>query len=142
MMPQEVREFKTFAEVMVANEKRTGTIEELTAMLHTVAAAVRKTGKKGSVSLKLEINCDKNDELALTFQATPSCSVPTPDRRKALIYHNPETGAFTKTDPRQLELLAEQEAERAENDTRLREAGIAKIGRGTVEIDGEVAATG
>jgi hypothetical protein len=131
-MPQEVREFHTFAEVMVANEKRTGTIEELSKMMHDVAAAVRKTGKKGTVSLKIEIACDKNDELALTFQATPSCSLPTPDRRKALIYHNPETNTFTKTDPRQLELLAEQDAERTEREQRLREANIAQLGRGPV----------
>ena len=82
------------------------------------------------MSLKLEIACDKNDELALTFQATPSCSVPKPDRRKALIYHDAETGAFMKTDPRQLELLAEAQAEREDRETALREKGIARIGRG------------
>lgn len=132
MLPTESRVFKSFAEVMVANERRTGTIEELTAMLHEVATAVRKTGKKGSVSLSIEISCDKNDELALMFQATPSKKVPTPDRKKALIYHDAENGVFTKTDPRQLELLAEQEQERNERTRDLTEKGIARIGRGEI----------
>ena len=130
MLPTENREFRTFAEVMVANEKRTGTIEELTKMLHEVATAVRKTGKKGTVTLKVEVECDKNDELALTLRATPSCSVPAPDRRKAMLFHDGERGVFAKTDPRQLELLAEQEAEKASRERELNERGIARIGRG------------
>lgn len=138
MLPTESREFKSFAEVMVANERRTGTIEELTAMLHQVAGAVRRTGKKGTVTLKVEVECDKNDEMALTFRATPSCSAPTPDRKKALIYHDAERGVFMKTDPRQLELLAEQEAEREQRARDLQEKGVAQIGRGPI-IESEVA---
>lgn len=127
--PDDVR-LRTLTALMEANERRCGTIGEATDMMHTLMKAVRATGKKGTLTLKFEIAPDKNDEAALTIHCTPSSSVPTPERRKALIYHDAETASFSKTDPRQLELLAEREEERRERETELREQGIARIGRG------------
>lgn len=123
---------KTFVDVLEANERRLGTIKELTEGLDAVMKASRATGKKASITLKIEVSPDKNDELALTMQADVKTSIPTPERRKALIYHDAESHTFSKTDPRQLELLAEQEAERAEREAELAEKGIAQIGRGPV----------
>lgn len=121
---------RSITALMELNEKRCGTIEEATAMMHTLMAAVRKTGKKGTLSLTFEVSPDKNDELALTINCTPKVNAPTPERRKALVYHNAEELAFSKTDPRQLEMLAEQEAERAERERSLNEANVSRIGRG------------
>lgn len=131
--PQDVR-LRTITALMEANERRCGTIGEATEMLHALMKAVRSTGKKGTLTLKFEVAPDKNDELALTIHCTPTSSVPTPERRKALVYHDAETASFSKTDPRQLELLAEKEAERAEREAELAEKGIAQIGRGPVPV--------
>lgn len=121
---------RTITALMEANERRCGTIAEATEILHRLMKAVRDTGKKGTLTLKFEIAPDKNDELALTINCTPSSSIPTPERKKALVYHDEANKAFSKTDPRQLELLAEREAEREERAARLHEAGVAQIGRG------------
>jgi hypothetical protein len=121
---------RSLTALMEANEKRCGTIEEATEMMHRLMKAVRTTGKKGTLTLKFEVAPDKNDELALVMNCTPSVSCPSPERRKAMVYHDPENLGFTKTDPRQMELLAEQEAERLEREEELREAGVARIGRG------------
>jgi hypothetical protein len=129
---------RSLTALMEANEKRCGTIEEATEMMHRLMKAVRATGKKGTLTLKFEVAPDKNDELALVMNCTPSVSCPSPERRKAMVYHDPENLGFTKTDPRQMELLAEHEAERLEREEELREAGIARIGRGEAAL----AATG
>lgn len=123
---------KNFVDVLEANERRLGTIGEATEALHNLMKAVRASGKKGSVTIKFEVACDKNDELALTMSADVKSSIPAPDRKKALIYHNADDQSFSKTDPRQLELLSEQEAERADREAKLREQGVAQIGRGPV----------
>jgi hypothetical protein len=121
---------RSITALMELNERRCGTIEEATEMMHRLMKAVRDTGKKGTLTLKFEVAPDKNDELALVMNCTPSVSCPSPERRKALVYHDPEHMAFTKTDPRQMELLAEQEAERLEREQELRDRGLAVIGRG------------
>ena len=125
---------RSLTALMEANEKRCGTIEEATEMMHRLMKAVRATGKKGTLTLKFEVAPDKNDELALVMNCTPSVSCPSPERRKAMVYHDPENLGFTKTDPRQMELLAEQEAERLEREEELREAGVARIGRGETAL--------
>lgn len=128
---------RTITGVLELNERRCGTIEEATTELHRLMEAVRKTGKKGSISITLEIAPDKNDELALTMAQVVKTSIPKGEARKALIYHDPENLAFTKTDPRQLELLAEQEQERRERseerERTLNDANVAQIGRGVPE---------
>lgn len=123
-------ELRTFVDVLHANERRLGTIAESTELLHALMTSVTETGKKGTLTIKLTVEPDKNDELAKTIDVEVSASLPKKARRKAIVYHNHDRHSFSKTDPRQLELLAEQEAERAEREAELREAGIAKIGRG------------
>ena len=130
---------KTFVDVMEANERRLGTIAELTTTLDTIMKASRLTGKKTKLTLTIEVAPDKNDELALTMSADVKASIPVAERKKALIYHDPASQTFSKTDPRQLELLAEAEQERQTREDALRAQGVTslnQIGRGT-----EVAAT-
>lgn len=126
---------KNICGLMDLNERRLGTIAEATKAMHELMAAVRTTGKAGSVTIKFNVATDKNDELALTMDTLVTTTAPKPERRKALVYHDVESRAFTKTDPRQLELLAEKEAERQEREERLAEAGIERldrVGRGAV----------
>lgn len=118
--------------ILELNERRCGTIKEATDEMHRLMAAVRLTGKKGKITITMEVAPDKNDELALTIAQTVSTTIPKADVKKAVMYHDPENLAFTKTDPRQLELLAEQEAERAEKAAELHDKGIAQIGRGII----------
>jgi len=123
---------KTFVDVLEANERRLGTIAEATAALDAIMKAARLTGKKASLTIKIEVAPDKNDELALTMSADVKASIPVAERKKALIYHDPASQTFSKTDPRQLEMLAEREQERQEREQTLNEAGVAQIGRGLV----------
>lgn len=120
---------KTICGLMELNERRLGTIAEATKQMHELMAAARATGKAGSVSITFTVAPDKNDEMALTIAAVVAAKLPKPEARKALVYHDTESRAFTKTDPRQLELLAERAAEKAERDERLAEQGIERLDR-------------
>jgi hypothetical protein len=122
---------RSYNQVMEANERRLGIQRDTIEGLNEIAKAARATGKKAKMVITIEIAPDKNDELALSMEGDVKLTLPKPERKKALIYHDAETKTFSKTDPRQLELLAEQEAERAEREKALREEGIARIGRGT-----------
>jgi len=121
---------RTITGFLELNERRLGTIKEATSLMHELLKASRETGKGGSVTITFKVEPDKTDELAFTIDQEVTSKIPRPARKKAMVYHDAENRAFTKTDPRQLELLAEQAAEKAERDEALREAGIAKIGRG------------
>lgn len=121
---------RTFIDVLEANEKRCGTNSKATQLLHELMTAVRETSKGGELNINIKIAPDKNDEMALTWKASVKAKIPESEARTALVYHDKDNRAFSKTDPRQLELLAEQEAERAEREARLQEAGVARIGRG------------
>lgn len=120
----------TFIELFQQQERRTRTGAKATMLMHELANAVRATGKTGEIIIKIKVSPDKNDELALNWKPTVKASIPEEEAKVAVFYHNPETKTFSKTDPRQLELLAEQESERAEREEALREKGIAQIGRG------------
>lgn len=123
---------KTICGLMELNERRLGTIAEATKHMHELMAASRATGKGGSVTITFSVAPDKNDELALTIATVVTAKLPKPEARKALVYHDTESRAFTKTDPRQLELLAERAAEAAERQAELAERGIAQVGRGPI----------
>lgn len=123
---------RTFIDVLEANERRCGTNAKATKLLHELMSAVRETSKGGKIVLEIAVGVDKNDEMALTWKAKVKASIPEAEERTALVYHSKDTRTFSKTDPRQLELLAEQEAERAEREAELRERGVAQIGRGPV----------
>jgi hypothetical protein len=61
-----------------------------------------------------------------------------PKRKSSIGFFDEKTKTVIKTDPRQLELLAEKEDERLaklERDRQLSEQGIAKIGRGETAAD-------
>jgi hypothetical protein len=132
-MAQELRDspsVTTITGLMEMNERRCGTIAEASEKLNLLMDAVEATGSKGTLTLKFEVARDKNDELALTIDCDVTATLPKKPRRKALVFHDAKQRAFTKSDPRQMELLAEREAERIERAAELSERGIARIGRG------------
>ena len=132
-MAQELRDetsVRSITGLMEINERRCGTIDESSRLMHTLMTAVRETGSKGRLVLTFEVACDKNDEMALTIDCDVKATLPKKPRRKAIVFHDPKRGVFTKTDPRQLELLAEREAERQDREAELSERGVARIGRG------------
>ncbi len=125
---------RTITGLLELNERRCGTINQATEEMHRLMNAVRATGKKGSIVITMTVEPDKNDELALMISQKVKSTLPEPEIKKAMVYHDAEGLAFTKTDPRQLELLAEQEAERLERERELQERNVARIGRGAEAV--------
>lgn len=133
-MTQEVR-IRSITELMASNEPRERSIARATALLYQLMDAVSETGKGGEMTLKFSVKPDKNYEGALEIKATSKITkLPEPEGRASMVYFDRETKTISKTDPRQLELLAEKEAEREEREERARamtEANITQIGRGS-----------
>lgn len=101
--------------------------------LADVVLAVKATGKKGSVTLTIDVEPDKTDETVVTLQPKIKVSKPVKPYSKGIFFVNDRNGHLTQEDPRQLELLAEQEAEKEAKREQERAAGIThldKVGRG------------
>jgi hypothetical protein len=131
-MSQELRNNFVF-ELLAQDDRRTRVVSSLMAEFADVAKAVREHGKNGEIVLKIVVSKDKNDEEALGLKYLVTSKVPGPDSKSSIAFFDEKTKTVIKTDPRQLELLAEKEDERlaqVERDRRLSEQGIAKIGRG------------
>lgn len=96
------------------------------AELADLVQAVKATGKKGSITLKIEVEPDKTDDTVVTFQPDVTVKKPKRPYAKGIFYINDKTGEVTREDPRQIELALEKEAE-------LKEAGataLHQVGRG------------
>lgn len=133
-MSQELRNNYLF-QLMVDDDRRTRALSDLLADFAKVAKAVRELGAKGHVTLKISVDKDKNDEEALAINYDVSSSIPKAKRKSSIGFFDERTRTVIKTDPRQLEMLAEKEDERAAAEERARqlsEQGIARIGRGEV----------
>lgn len=132
-MSQELRNNFVFG-LMVEDDRRTRVVSTLCADVAAVAKAVRETGKGGEITLKIKVTKNKSDEEALDIKYDVTSKVPGPDVRSSVAFFDEKTKTVIKTDPRQLEMLAEKEDERraqAERDRQVSEAGLARIGRGT-----------
>lgn len=119
--------------LMVDDDKRTRALSDLLADFAAVAKATRELGAKGTVTLKISVDKDKNDEEALAISYDVSSSIPKAKRKSSIGFFDEKTKTVIKTDPRQLELLAEKEDARLaeqERQRQLNEQGIARIGRG------------
>lgn len=93
--------------------------------LRAVVMAVKSTGKKGSITLKIDIEPDKTDETVVTFQPDVTIKVPRKPYAKGLFYVS-ENGDVSREDPRQTEL----DLERAEKLADQGVTALAKVGRG------------
>lgn len=105
-------------------------LKEAGAELADVVRAVKATGKKGSITLKIDIEPDKTDDTVVTFQPDLTIKKPKKPFAKGIFYFDEKTGNVSREDPRQLEMQMEREAELREREERFHEAGIATIGRG------------
>lgn len=76
------------------------THEELTEALAEVVAAVRDTGKKGTLTLTLTVTPLKNGGGALTVTDSVKKGVPIHDRRASIFYAT-NSGSLTRDDPMQ-----------------------------------------
>jgi hypothetical protein len=122
------REMTTITQVMVAHERRIRSIEKGSKQLTDVVAAVLRNGGKGTVTLKFMVEQTPHDDKSVIIKCKVTSTEPEEKLVGATVYQN-ENLSLTKTDPRQLELLAEREAERAERTA----AGITsldQVGRG------------
>lgn len=97
--------------------------------LSEVVRAVKATGKSGSITLKITVEPDKTDDTVVTFQPDVAVKKPKKPYAKGIFFFDDKTGQISREDPRQLELLAEKEMERAEQEA----AGVThldRVGRG------------
>lgn len=98
-----------------------------TEQLEKLIQAVQDTGKKGTVTIKIEVGKLKDGETELQVQMKVSSSIPVVDIPKG-IYFPGENGSLHRDNPRQLSML-DKEEQRKDGD-------INKLGRGRV-IEGE-----
>jgi hypothetical protein len=94
--------------------------------LQELVQAVRETGKAGKLTFSITVEPDKADETVVTLQPDVVLKLPKKPRAKGIFYMD-RHGTLTREDPRQLELLAEKEAEKerqaAEGVTHLERVG-------------------
>ncbi len=83
-------------------EQQSGrTHDELTEALAQLAASVKETGKKGTLTLAVTIApFDKGNGGALTVTDLVKLALPQHDRRKSIFYAD-DTGNLTRDDPMQ-----------------------------------------
>lgn len=100
--------------------------------LQELVQAVRDTGKSGKLTFAITVEPDKADDTVVTLQPDVTLKLPKKPRAKGIFFMD-RRGNLTREDPRQLELLAEQEAEREAKRERERAEGVAhldRVGRG------------
>lgn len=91
-----------------------------------VVKAVRATGKKGHVNIKIEVEPDKTTELMVAFQPEVTAKIPKRPYAKSFLFVNEQTGELSREDPRQLEMELERKAKLAEQGA----TAINQVGRG------------
>lgn len=77
--------------------------DELTEGLHDLVAAVRDTGKAGSITLTIKVEADKRSDGVLRVTDNVTVKAPKHDRG-ARIYYQDKGGNLSRTDPNQPEL--------------------------------------
>lgn len=80
-----------------------GAHDELTEGLHDVIAAVKETGKPGSVTLTIKIDPDKKAQGIFRISDNVTIKAPQHDRGTR-IYFADKSGNLTRSDPNQPEL--------------------------------------
>lgn len=90
--------------------------------------AVRATGKKGSITITIDIMPDKTDDRIIKMQPTIKAKIPEKGFSEGIFFVAPD-GRLTKEDPAQLELLAEREREGVRT-LATGERALSEVGRG------------
>lgn len=103
-------------------------LHEASKRLDEAVRAVRATGKKGSVTLTIDIIPDKTDDRIIKMQPNVKYKIPDKGFSEGIFFVGPD-GRITKEDPAQLELLKERE-EQGVRTFNAGEKAIAEVGRG------------
>lgn len=94
--------------------------DELTEGLHEVIAAVKETGKAGSVTLVIKVDPDKKATGIFRISDNVTIKAPKHDRG-ARIYFADKSGNLTRSDPNQPELEGLRDVSAPAEPTKLRE---------------------
>jgi len=103
-------------------------LHEASKRLDEVVRAVRATGKKGSVTLTIDITPDKTDDRIIKMQPSVKFKAPEKGFSEGIFFVAPD-GRLTKEDPAQLDLLAEREREGVRS-IAAGEKALSEVGRG------------
>lgn len=82
--------------------KRPATHEELSVKLHDLVQAVRDTGKKGSLTLKIVVSPFKNDTTTLEVADDVKLVMPQHDRKPGIFFPDKD-GNLTRDSPQMLD---------------------------------------
>lgn len=92
-------------------------------------AAVKATGKKGSVTFTIDIEMDKTDERIVKLKPSVKAKIPEKGFSEGIFFLGPD-GRLTKEDPAQVEMQLERERDNIRSLERS-EAALNQVGRGT-----------
>lgn len=101
-------------------------LEDANRMLSELAQACRETGKKGKLTLTIEVTPDKTDTTILELQPDVAAKMPKRPYTKGLVFYDDATGTLTREDPRQLALELERKEKLADQGA----AALSQVGRG------------
>lgn len=87
----------------VLGDLRSGSLDELTARMPELVQSVLATGKKGTVTIKLDVKPSKTDDYAVELTESVKINEPQPDAAPTLMFAG-SNGALTKVDPRSRQL--------------------------------------
>lgn len=96
--------------------------------LEELTKAVRETGKKGSITFTISVEPDKVDENVVNVVPKIVAKIPEKGFTPGVFFVD-ENGKLTREDPRQLEMLKEQEAQGIANIS-AQQSRLGQIGRG------------
>lgn len=88
-----------FPEVL-AQLRKGAAVDEFTAALAELVQAVTYTGKKGTLTLKLNVSPSKTDDSAVEVVDDLKVTVPKPPQKTSLFFAD-DSGSLTRHDPRQ-----------------------------------------
>jgi hypothetical protein len=77
--------------------------------LNELVLAVKETGKKGSITLTIEVAPDKNDENVVSVAPSVKTKIPEKGFTPGVFFAT-DTGELTREDPRQQEMFKDREA--------------------------------
>lgn len=112
---------------VISQSRGAAVLTDAARLLNELSRAVKETGKSGTLTLRLTIKPDKTDNTVVSVDPEVSAKTPKRPYPSSVFYVNDQTGDLTREDPRQLELLKEKAAERAEQGV----TSLNQVGRGT-----------
>lgn len=99
---------RPFADFLRETNRGT-THDELSEYLQQLTAAVSDTGKKGSLSLRIDVEPIKGDNAAFSISDKITLKLPEHDRGSSMFFRDADNN-LTRRDPRQLEFESLREA--------------------------------